>query len=195
MGETFDVEISLKNNPGIISAMLKLEYNNTYLELTNISDKGELGASVFGNNKLAIPYKMNWNDDAGYENITYNGTIATLTFRIKDDTPIGTYPIIISYDYGEIYNVDLAPVDFNVKNSSVVVLDYISGDVNGDQTVNSIDRTILARYLTGWDGYTDASISYEAADLNGDGNVTSLDRTILARHLTGWDGYEILPIK
>ncbi len=63
------------------------------------------------------------------------------------------------------------------------------GDINRDGSVNSLDRTYLARALAGWGGYPlpDAAV----ADLNRDGRVNSLDRTYLARALAGWADYPL----
>ena len=150
-GETVNINISLENNPGIISIMLKLSYDSNYLELTNVEDSRNLGTSVFGNNKSAIPYKMNWNDDAGTENLTYSGVIATLTFKVKTNTPAGTYPVVITYDEGEIYNVDLNPVDFSVSNGSIKVM--------GNEPVNELSISNVS---------IDGGVSFEIDAISGD---------------------------
>ncbi|MEJ6951302.1 glycoside hydrolase family 9 protein [Natronospora cellulosivora (SeqCode)] len=59
--------------------------------------------------------------------------------------------------------------------------DIILGDVNGDQTVNSLDYTLLGRYLLG----EEIDIVLEAADLNQDGEINSLDIAKLGRILLG----------
>ena len=44
-------------------------------------------------------------------------------------------------------------VDFGITNGGITVTKYIVGDVNGDGSVNSLDRAILSRHLAKWSGY------------------------------------------
>ena len=61
------------------------------------------------------------------------------------------------------------------------------GDVDGSGTVDSDDRTILARYLAHWPGYE--TINEKAADVDENGIVDADDRIILARYLAHWEEY------
>ncbi|MFZ5987835.1 MAG: dockerin type I repeat-containing protein, partial [Bacillota bacterium] len=47
------------------------------------------------------------------------------------------------------------------------------GDVNGDNAVNSVDLTVMKRYLLGIISDFPVEDDYWAADLNGDGYVNS----------------------
>ena len=42
-GDTVDVNISLSNNPGIVSATIKVYFDSSVLTLLNVSDAGVLG--------------------------------------------------------------------------------------------------------------------------------------------------------
>lgn len=194
-GKTVDITVSLEDNPGIISMLLKVNYDNTYLTLTEVKDAGVLGEQVHSDNILKNPYTLSWANDTAEENYTANGKIVTLTFAIADDAPVGKYPVDISYDNEnyDILNYDLEAVDFAVSNGVIEVIDYICGDVNDDGKVNSMDRIHLARHLSDWDGFE--NINEKAADINEDGKVNSMDRIYLARHLSDWDGFEVIPIK
>ena len=64
------------------------------------------------------------------------------------------------------------------------------GDVNGDGSVDTLDRLTLSRYLANWDGYTIDDINAIGVDVNCDGSIDTLDRLILSRHLANWAGYE-----
>ena len=77
------------------------------------------------------------------------------------------------------------PIAMNFVDTTVVLAcKYISGDLNGDGKINSLDGLMLMRYLNGW---TVNIASPEAMDVNGDGKVNSLDGLILMRYLNGWD--------
>ena len=196
-GDTVDVMVSVNNNPGIISMLLELSYDNDYLTLTGVEDCGILGTTVHGNNITYMPYVLCWANDTAHENITANGNIVKLSFKVKDDAPEGVYNINLSYDNEEehILNFDFETVDFDVLNGSIEVIKYVIGDVTGDGKVTSTDRITLSRYLAKWEGYDESKIVRAAADVTGDGKVTSTDRITLSRYLAKWEGYETLPVK
>ena len=55
------------------------------------------------------------------------------------------------------------------------------GDISGDGKINSIDYTMLSRYLL--EIIKELPVRKEAADLNGDGVINSIDLTLLGRYL------------
>ena len=65
----------------------------------------------------------------------------------------------------------------------VDALEYISGDVNGDEAVNMADLTRLQQYLAQWE----VTVDEKAADVNGDGKLTMGDLTRLQQYLADWD--------
>ena len=79
---------------------------------------------------------------------------------------------------------------FYTVAGSVDVVDVLIGDVNGDGSLDTLDRLTLSRYLANWQGYTIDDINTIGADVNSDGSVDTLDRLILSRHLANWSGYE-----
>ncbi len=194
LGNSINVTIALKNNPGIASAKLKIAYNSEIFTLTNVTDGGILGTSVH-KPQMASPYTLSWVNDTATVNFTANGTLATLTFAVDENAQTGNYPITVSYSYDDydIYNVDVEPIRFAVVNGNIEVTDVIIGDVNGDGKVNNLDRVVLTRYLADWDDYPESAVDMIAADVNCDGKVNNLDRVILTRYLADWDDYTELP--
>jgi len=193
-GKQIKVSISLKNNPGIASATLRVKYNSDAMTLIGVEDAGNLGTTVHSD-QLTNPYVLNWVNDTITENITYNGEIVTLTFLIADDAAFGAYAVNVYYDYDnyDIYNVDAQKVKLYSVDGTVNVVDTIVGDVNSDGVVNNLDRMVLTRYLANWQNYTEDSIDKVAADVNSDGVVNNLDRMVLTRYLANWQGYDELP--
>jgi len=188
------VNIALKNNPGIASATIRVNYDESVMTLVEVKDLGNLGAKVH-KPELVSPYTLAWVNDTISDNITYNGNVVTLIFEISENANLSTYPIEISYNYDnyDIYNVDAERINFQTVNGSVSVSNIIIGDVNSDCQVNNLDRMILTRYLADWSEYSEDIINMVAADVNSDGQVNNLDRMILTRHLADWSGYEDLP--
>ncbi len=194
VGNQVKVAISLKNNPGIASMSLKLDYDANILKLVKVEDRGILGEQVH-NPSLGVPYYLSWVNDTATENFTENGNIVILTFEILEDAPLGKTPISVSYDYDDfdIYDVNGEKVAFATQNGTVDVATVLLGDVNGDGIVNNYDRLLLTRWLAKWPEALEKGIIEAAADVNCDGKVNNLDRLILTRHLAHWAEYATLP--
>ena len=64
-----------------------------------------------------------------------------------------------------------------------LVSEHISGDINGDDTVNNKDLTRLMKYLAG----ENVTVVTKALDVNGDGNINNKDLTRLMKYLAGED--------
>jgi len=119
VGDIVNVPITIENNPGIISMRLYLDYDASKLELVGVKNGTVLGDPVHGNNLNKMPYTLFWPDNGNTNNITGNGEIAKLQFRIKEATPVT--PITLTYDLADddIHNFNLQPVEFVVVNGSI----------------------------------------------------------------------------
>ena len=65
------------------------------------------------------------------------------------------------------------------------------GDVTGDERINTLDITVILRYIAGV--VKDAQLTEKqlaAADVNGDDRINTLDITIILRHIAGLVSYE-----
>lgn len=113
------------------------------------------------------------------DQVTSQGGTATFDFAVESGINVDIYSGYTSMG-------EQSPLELLAK----VEEDIVYGDVNGDGVVNAKDRTLLTRFVGGWDGVT---IDEAAADVNKDGSVNAKDRTILTRHVGGWVGYEALP--
>ena len=193
-GKQVKVAVSLKNNPGIASMSLKIDYDANILKLVNVEDCGVLGSQVHSPD-LGASYYLNWENDAATENFTANGNIAILTFEILEDSDLGTTPVNVSYDYDnyDIYNVNVERIRFKLLDGNIEVSKILLGDVNNDGEVNNYDRLLLTRWLAKWSEVLEKGINETAADVNCDGKVNNLDRLILIRHLAHWEEYAYLP--
>ena len=184
-GDTVDVKISLSNNPGIVSATIKVDYDSNVLTLTKVTDAGVLGTQSH-KPEYTSPYTLAWANDTATTNYTVNGTIVTLTFKVGNNAENGkSYPISLSYNYNnyEIYDKDLNPVEFSISNGSISVTQSsakLLGDVDGDGEVTIIDATLIQRYLVQLKVY---AFDEEAADSDGDGEITIVDATFIQRWL------------
>lgn len=112
-GDVFTVEVNLSGNPGIIATRIIIDYDTKYLTLQK-AENGEVFSSsnaLFGKDYSESPYKMLWDDALG-TNITTNGKLAVLTFKVKAEAPEGKTNIKITVDGSSTF-------DENLKEKSI----------------------------------------------------------------------------
>ena len=120
-GDTVQIPIRLEASTGLVAARLKISYDSNTMALVAVSDGGILGEHVFGADLASNPYIVVWENGLAASNYTGTGTLVTLTFRVKDNAPEGSYPVSVTYDPEEVYNKDLENVELSVVNGSVQV--------------------------------------------------------------------------
>ena len=181
-GETFTIDVSIKNNSGIVGLRTYVGYDENVLELVSITAGADFMDTSFGP-LTQNPISVLWDDSLAASNNTTNGTVATLTFKVKEDAEAGDTAITLNYEAEDVYDYNWDNVEFAVENGKVTITEYISGDVNGDGNVNNKDLGLLRRSLNGWE----VEIDRAASDVNRDDNVNNKDLGILRRYLNGWD--------
>lgn len=178
---TVEVDILVKNNPGVAGAKLKISYDNRLTLIETI--KGEAFDELdYTEPAIINPCYLNWDS---LDNVANNdGVIATLKFNVQDNIDSGeVLEIICSYEPGHIYDTDLNDIDFDIKNGSVTIIDYIPGDANGDGLISGKDVTVIRRYNAGFT----VDIDEAAADVNEDGIISGKDVTLIRRFNAGYD--------
>ena len=179
-GDTFTVEVYTKNNVGLVSLKLKLAYDANILELVSIEEKDF--ADVFFGPITKNPVTMLWEDVLSPNNMI-DGTVAVLTFKVKEAATAGDTAITLTYDPDDVYDENFENVTFATEEGVITIIEYISGDVNGDRVVNNKDLGMLRQHLNGWD----VTVDERAADVTRDGKVNNKDLGILRQYLNGWD--------
>ena len=178
-GETVEVPLTLKNNPGVKNLSLILGYDAENLELLSVTN-GE----VFANSEFSKDTredgscKLEWLTTT--EN-TNNGILATLTFKAKENSGefnIGFDEVTSSDGEEEEY---FAVVDGTVAN---VGKDVLIGDTNGDGEITYADAILLIRHDIGFTTLSDYQKSI--SDVNGDGEVDFADAIKVLRYDAGF---------
>lgn len=84
------------------------------------------------------------------------------------------------------HNIIIKDYNLPLQNTNIHYgkAEIITGDLNNDDKINSLDGLILLRYLNGWDIEI---ASPESMDINGDEKINSLDGLMLLRYLNGWN--------
>ena len=120
-GDTISVPIRFKNNPGLISAKVKVGYDTTALELLG-TDLGDFPDSSYstGDPKKS-PYVVNFCNGLAKTNYTAE-LFATLRFRVKEDAKSGSYPLTLTCDFdGDFFNSNWDTVYFTLDEGSVTI--------------------------------------------------------------------------
>ena len=174
---TVDVNINIDNNQGIAGATFTLTYDEK-LTLLDVQKGDAFGMLEFTAPGLfSSPCNFFWDSES--EVSTQNGKVLTLSFKVSDKTTKNEkLSIKLSYRYGDIYDANLDSIPVTFENGTITVINYIPGDVNGDEAVNGKDITLIRRYTAG--GYN-VSINEEAADVNADGVINGKDVTLIRR--------------
>ncbi len=184
-GESVQVKIDLKNNPGLASLKFDVNYDDV-LTLTNVEFNSEFGAYVTAPQPYKNPQTVSMISPLA--DINVNGTFCTLTFSVSQDaTDNYTADISVTYDPDDIFNSDYENIDVNIVNGGIKVYVGIPGDIDGDQKVNQKDAILLFRYVAGWEVEAD----YDALDCDGDGKINPKDAITLFRYVAGWPGIEL----
>ena len=85
-GEEVTVNVNLADNPGLVAMTLDVNYDADKLELVSANDAGILkGFSSPSAADSNGSYRLNWEDGLATANNTGSGTVATLTFRLKEN--------------------------------------------------------------------------------------------------------------
>lgn len=189
IGREVAVDIRISDNPGVAGAKFRVSFDDSLTLIGASEDGGVFDALDYtAPNTLGNLSPFNW--DSLDAVATENGTIITLTFEVADSVTAGEQlDISVSYDYGDIYDIDLNSIAVTMVGGVLDVIDYVAGDVDGDGVVNGKDVTLIRRYNAGWD----VDINLLAADANGDGVINGKDVTQIRRYNAGWDDVEPQP--
>lgn len=182
VGKTVDVDVKIQGNSGIAGAKISISYDEN-LTLVAANEQGGVFEILdyTAPGALSSPCVFNWDSLDAVAN--EDGTIITLTFEVSKDVSVDEIlDINVSYNYGDIYDVDLNSLTVTMVGGQLNVIDYLPGDVNGDGVVNGKDVTLVRRYNAG----IAVEINKLAADVNDDGAINGKDVTLIRRYNAGW---------
>ena len=92
------------------------------LTLTDVSLKRDVYTGQFnGPQSLPVTKKARLNWANGLENNGTSGLFATLKFSVSESAGEGSYPIAITYDPDDVFNLEETNINFQVSNGSVTV--------------------------------------------------------------------------
>ena len=180
VGNTIRLEMVLKNNPGLMGLILRLDYDTSVLTLVDVQ-RGDLPMDM----DASVEYnRLLWSAN---DQITENGVLCVLEFRIADGAQPGDYPITMNLM--QAADADYKTVELHTVSGVIKVINVVYGDVNSDGVVDLIDVLMLRKYLVNIDPETGVStVEVSAgADVNGDGEIDLIDVLMLRKYLVNID--------
>lgn len=179
-GEEVEVQVKLENNPGITSLRLVVNYDEDALEMTGFT----FGDALSSMNKATSQNYGNGYSFSMYSataDLTDCGTLATIKFKVNENAEEGEYPIAITYDPDDIFNLNGDCIGFDIENGAINVNSYLLGDLNDDGKINMRDVVLLQQVVNGWN----VAYNKDAADYNGDGKINMRDIVALQQYING----------
>jgi len=149
-GETVDLVLSISENVGFSNLGFEISYDNSIMKLLEVRENPEVGA-VFTTAQTTdkIPYNVGW--DSISDN-PYNGTLATFTFEISEDSIAGDYPVTIDYYKGRNGDyIDGVSVNYNEADQPLG-LSYYDGCIHVNDSSES-ERAYHVEIIPGKDVY------------------------------------------
>lgn len=187
-GTNVVVKVSIKDNPGILGAVLKVSFDDKNMTLVKAESGEAFSALTFtAPGKFGESNTFSWDGQDISENDIADGEILKLTFKISDNAIIGDcYNVKVTYNSSDIVDSNLNIVKLTSENGEINILNYIPGDLNDDGKINSTDVISLRRHIV---GKYDQTIIEDAGDVNADGRWNSTDVIMIRRYIAG--GYNV----
>ncbi len=190
-GSSVEVNVNVKNNPGISGATLSISYDQGLTLTKAVSGATFSDLSFTTPGKFTNPSSFLWDSESGQ--INDDGTMLTLSFVVAEDAePNDNLNVNVSYYPGDIYNENMDSVSVQTVSGCITIIDYTPGDVNDDGLINGKDVTMIRRNIVG--GYN-LKINEAAADVNEDGRINGKDVTSIRRYIVGGYGIALKPSK
>ena len=181
-GSSADVEISLKNNPGVASLKISIGYDENVLTPEKITYNTQMAGSTQSSPLSDDPLTLIWVNS----NEEFNGdaVFATVTFRVVASAESSAeYPINVSFAADNVYGLGEKNVSCTTENGKIVIKNITPGDINNDTKVNNKDVSRIMQYLAHWD----VDVNEAVLDTNGDGKVNNKDVSRLMQYLAHWN--------
>lgn len=113
-GDTVTVSVNLNQNPGVIAMSLNVGYDANQLELVKVNNAGVLNGYSSPDAYGGGSYTLNWEDGLSTTNNNATGTIATMTFKLKENCDKANISVS-----GVGHNADVKPVTVSGSSGTI----------------------------------------------------------------------------
>ena len=182
VGETVTISVAVEKNPGLSGFRHEIVFDESVLQFVSAQKSDELSSGTLVVNEEQADQgqiTLLWYNPSDYQN---DSRLYVLTFKILDEAPAGDYPIELNFNDNDNRNALGEQILFLHENGTVVIVDYLPGDVTGDKDINAKDIVLLAQFVSGQSVSLNES-QKKAADVNQDGIVDVADVILLSQWL------------
>lgn len=183
-GDEVTVTVRISQNPGILASMFFIDCDPSVYCVDYVENEGyayEVGAVAKDGTCIVAPSENGWQVLwFSAEPAEGDGSLFSLSLKVRSDADPGTYPIMISYSANNMLDSSFDMADIECEGT--VSGARLRGDIDGDGDLTLADVVKILRHIVGLDVITDAD-SLAAADVNRDGSVTTADVVRLARYI------------
>ena len=117
------MNIRVVNNPGIMGAVLKVSVNDDVLAVSGASKTGYPGLTLTapGSAATSSPYNFMLDSLELSADDKKDGTLLTITFKIKDTSVTGKYDVKLSCNQGGIFDENYNDLEVTFVNGSITI--------------------------------------------------------------------------
>ena len=117
------MNIRVVNNPGIMGAVLKVSMNDEVLGVSGANKVGFPGLTLTapGSAATSSPYTFMLDSLELSADDKKDGTLFTITFKIKDTSVTGKYDVKLSCNQGGIFDENYNDLDVTFVNGSITI--------------------------------------------------------------------------
>ena len=117
------MNIRVVNNPGIMGAVLKVSVNDEVLAVSRASKTGYPGLTLTapGSAATSSPYNFMLDSLELSADDKKDGTLLTITFKIKDTSVTGKYDVKLSCNQGGIFDENYNDLEVTFVNGSITI--------------------------------------------------------------------------
>ena len=175
-GETVDMKVRIENNPGIVSANLKISFDND-LTLVNAVNGNVFPSSMnfikpkklLNGEKIIGGCRLMWQGFDIAKSDIKDGIMVVLSFRLSEKAQKGkVHTVTVSTEYGDVVDKDLNCIVFNT-----------SGRISAGHTLKKVQAKLPTCTETGNIEYYRCTVCKKKfADGNGKKEITAKSTTI-----------------
>ncbi len=183
-GETVTLTVTADENINMAIGGMYIDYDRDMLALEKC-EFGELLGSTsnqYNENKVTEGKTKLYVSFVGTENITAGGTLFTLTFKVNENT-VNDTTIPVAVEISQLYADDESVIAVNTTDGSVWVVNYETGDVSQNGSIDLIDALRIMQYDVGLRTFN-AAEKY-LGDVNADGDVDIVDAFLIQKYDAG----------
>ena len=186
IGNKVTVPITINDNPGIISLVAEISYDNSALNFIGVNKSADFWKSATmtpGGDLNAQPYRIIWYDGLAKSDFTEDGTLAELSFEVLKS---GSHKIELTISESDTFNNSFVKVPFEVKNGIIEVVSSTTSTTTSKPTTTTTSKvttttTTLSNATTTSTTTTLPSVEYKLGDVNNNGTIDAVDAsTVLA---------------